>query len=113
MQVVQYGFLLWRAEWECEKTTMFTMKHHETEMPTFFMGGVSPGEGPSPSAFLLTPPVLIGEGDKDALGWRVLGGVERVGVETGTSGVLERLLLSLSSCLRRAASVLVDITASA
>lgn len=77
------------------------------------MGGVSPREGSSPSAFLLTPPVLAGDGDKDALGWRVLGGVERVGVETETSGVPERLLLSLSSFLRRAANVFVEMTASA
>lgn len=77
------------------------------------MGGVSPGDGSSPSAFLFTPLVLAGDGDRDALGWRVLGGVERVGVETETSGVPERLLLSRSSFLRRAASVLVDITASA
>ena len=61
----------------------------------------------------MTPLVLVGDGDSDTLGWRVLGGVERVGVETGTSGVPERLLLSLSSFLRRAARVLVDITASA
>ena len=54
------------------------------------------------SAFLFTPLVLAGDGDKDALGWRVLGGVERAGVETETSGVPERILLSLSSFLRRA-----------
>jgi len=77
------------------------------------MGGVSPREGSSPSAFLFTPLVLAGDGDKDALGWRVLGGVERVGVEMVTSGVPERLLLSLSSFLSRAASVFVEITASA
>lgn len=77
------------------------------------MGGVSPRESPSPSAFLFTPLVLAGDGDNDALGWRVLGGVDRVGVGTDTSGVLERLRLSLSSFLRRAANVFVEMTASA
>lgn len=78
------------------------------------MGGVSPREDSSPSAFLFTPLVLEAVGDKDdVLGCRVLGGVKRVGVEIGTSGVPERLLLSLSSFLRRAARVFVETTASA
>jgi len=92
---------------------MLSMKQPQKETSNFLVGGLSPTDGSSPSAFLFTPLVLAGDGDKDALGWSVLGGVNRVGVETATSGVLERLRLSLSSFLRRAANVFVEITASA
>lgn len=113
MQGVQYGFLLWDAQCKCETKTNAQPETTYREASNFFAGGESPRDGSSPSAFLLMPLALAGDGDRDALGWRVLGGVERVGVGTDTSGVPERLLLSLSSFLRRAASVFVEITASA
>ena len=50
------------------KKTMPGIKQPYREISNFFVGGVSPTEGSSPSAFLFTPLVLAGDGDKDALG---------------------------------------------